>query len=75
MSTQITDDRSQIVNDVPDGRVTPGSVLLAYGLTGTAYQRHFTDDLFHAANGTSGNTYAEMLEMPGVHLVYLAPRD
>jgi hypothetical protein len=32
----------------------PGSVVLVHGVTGTAYQRFFSDGLWHAAGAVNG---------------------
>ena len=51
-----------------------GSVLMAHSETGTAYQRHFADGLYHGTNGDV-LTFAELKAKSPVYLrvVYRAP--
>jgi hypothetical protein len=55
-----------------------GSVLLLHGHTGTAYQRHFSDGLWHAAGqraGLSWSTLHKQSGFSGVLVVYVAPEE
>lgn len=59
-----------------------GSVVLAYGLTGTAYQRLFSDGLFHSAAGGEPVDFAFFTDRADPQgrrapdlLVYVAPEE
>lgn len=62
--------------DLAGPEPTPGSIVLAYGPTGTAYQRFHSDGLYH---GTTGKvlTYDQLLMLDfddrPLLVVYAAP--
>lgn len=58
-----------------DDEPLPGSVVLARGLHGTAWQRHFADGLWYPASHSTGRgrTWAQMLNRRNLVLVYSAP--
>ena len=47
----LTDDSGRRYNDCPLNQPWPGSVVLANGPHGTAWQRHFSDGLWHSTRG------------------------
>lgn len=50
----------------------PGSIVLTQGLHGTAYQRHFSDGLWHSTRGGAPRRWAEITAYRNVVLVYEA---
>jgi hypothetical protein len=52
----------------------PGSIVLSNGPTGTAYQRHHRDGMFHGTNGRMF-TQADLIRYQGAVVVYVAPKD
>lgn len=54
----------------------PGSVVMEYGLHGTAWQRHFNDGKWHSTRGGRALTWEQMLCKRHLWLIYDAePRD
>lgn len=51
----------------------PGSVVLTNGAYGTAWQRYFSDGLWHRVGGGRGRDWAYMLTHRNLVLVYDAP--
>lgn len=51
----------------------PGSVVLSDGEYGTAWQRYFSDDLWHRVGGGRTKDWAELLTKRNLVLVYDAP--
>jgi hypothetical protein len=51
----------------------PGSVVLTMGEFGTAWQRHFSDGLWHRTGGGKPKNWEAMLRQRNVVLVYDAP--
>jgi hypothetical protein len=51
----------------------PASVVLTSGETGTAWQRWFSDGLWHSTRSGGGKTWEWMLAQRNVVLVYDAP--
>lgn len=52
-----------------------GSVVLSGGPHGTAWQRHFSDGLWHRTGGGRGRTWREVMSHRNLVLVYdAAPR-
>lgn len=49
---------------------TYGSVVLVLGPTGTAYQRFFSDGLWHGTNGKV-RTFAELLTIPSSEMIVI----
>lgn len=70
---QITDDRGNFPNHAYDREPEPGSVVLTMGEFGTAWQRHFSDGLWHRTGGGKPKDWAEMLRQRNLVLVYDAP--
>lgn len=48
----------------------PGSVVLSGGPHGTAWQRHFSDGLWHRTGGGRGRTWREVMAHRNLVLVY-----
>lgn len=62
---------------IPANTVTephPGSVVLSDGAWGHAWQRHFSDGLWYPVRGGKGRTWAYMLSLRSLALVYDAAR-
>lgn len=53
---------------------THGSIVLVHGKTGTAFQRMFSDGLWHSVTGRVA-TWPEILVMPNVVMAYNAPEE
>lgn len=51
----------------------PGSVVLTMGEHGTAWQRHFSDGLWHRTGGGRARRWEELLHQRSALLVYDAP--
>jgi hypothetical protein len=51
----------------------PGSVVLSSGEYGTAWQRYFSDGLWHRVGGGRAKTWEDMLRKRNLVLVYDAP--
>jgi len=63
------------MSDLPEPR--PASVVLAYGPTGTAYQRFYSDHLWHSAGGGTPITWEHLkrLSFEPLIVLYSAPSD
>lgn len=48
----------------------PGSLVLVNGNHGTAWQRFFSDELWHSTRGGRAKTWAELLHYRNLVLVY-----
>lgn len=48
----------------------PGSILLTQGSHGTAWQRYFSDELWHRVGGGRARSWDEMLAERNLVLVY-----
>lgn len=48
----------------------PGSVVMTEGEHGTAWQKFFSDGLWHRVGSTQKKTWAQMLEMRNLVVVY-----
>lgn len=72
----VTDDRGNLlVSRSETYEPEPGSVVLAYGLTGRAYQR-WSDGDWHAINTKACWKWYQLLRLPGLVIVYDAePRE
>lgn len=70
---QITDDKGKFPNHAYDREPQPGSVVLSDGEHGTAWQRYFSDGLWHRVGGGKARTWAEVLTKRNLVLVYDAP--
>lgn len=60
----------------PDWEPRRGSVLLSSGQFGTAWQRHFSDGLWHSTRGWAGDqpkTWTQLSRFRNLVLVYDAP--
>ena len=70
--TQVTDDRGNLILEGPDAaEPLPGSVVLTEGEFGTAWQRYFTDGLWHRVGGSgSGKPWSFFLTKRNVMLAY-----
>lgn len=51
----------------------PASIVLVDGEFGTAWQRHFSDGLWHSSRGGKAKTWDEILTHRNVVLAYDAP--
>lgn len=72
---QFTDDQGSIVDpDIELEEPYPGSIVLTNSIHGTAYQRLFSDGLWHSAHSRVGFTWEDMLGERNLFLVYDAPR-
>lgn len=70
----VTDTRGNLLLADSEGEEPlPGSVVLINGEYGTAWQRHFSDGLWHRTGGGRAKTWAEMLWHRNLVLVYDAP--
>lgn len=71
---RLTDDRGSLT---PWGEEIieplPGSIVLTNGMHGTAYQRLFSDGLWHSAHSRIGFTWKDMLGERNLLLAYDAP--
>lgn len=70
---QITDDRGRLIGtdwEGEDNNPLPGSVVLAEGVHGTAWQRHFNDGLWHSTRGGRPITWADILRKRNLWLAY-----
>jgi len=61
--------------ELPEPR--PASVVLAYGRTGTAYQRFYSDHLWHAAGGLRPLSWENLnrLSIEPLIVIYSAPPE
>lgn len=67
----ITDDRGKtLVPWLPEEEPLPGSVVLRQGLHGTAFQKFFSDGLWHPTVGTHALTWTQLLTERNLVLVY-----
>lgn len=67
----ITDTKGvPILRNDPLSEPHPGSVVLTDGEFGTAWQRHFADNLWHSTRGHTPKTWAQMLTKRNLVLVY-----
>lgn len=69
----LTDDRGRLL--VPEEEAyepLPGSIVLGRGPHGTAWQRYFSDGLWHSVNGAVRN-WEQMLRERQVLIVHDAP--
>lgn len=73
----ITDARRKLLLPKDDcTEPEPGSIVLVKGIYGTAWQRFFSDGLWHSVRGGRPRTWEEILTEDRVVLVYDAePRD
>lgn len=70
----VTDARGRpLLSDEENDEPLPGSVLLSNGEHGTAWQRYFSDGLWHRVGGGRAKTWPEMLTKRRLVLVYDAP--
>lgn len=51
----------------------PGSVVLTDGIHGTAWQRFFSDGLWHPTRGGGSKAWEKLLQRRNVVMVYEAP--
>lgn len=70
---QITDDRGRFPNHAYDRQPLPGSVILTDGEHGTAWQRFFSDGLWHRVDSKAVRTWESLLRKRNVVLIYDAP--
>lgn len=70
---QITDSRGKFPNHAYDREPLPSSVVLTNGEHGTAWQRYFTDGLWHRVGGGRARGWDELLAQRNLVLVYDAP--
>lgn len=70
---QITDTRGAFPNHAYDRQPEPGSVVLSGGEHGTAWQRYFSDGMWHRVGGGKARTWTELLAKRNLVLVYDAP--
>jgi len=68
---QLTNDRREVVGE---DDLTFGTIVVSHGLSGTAYQRFFSDGLFHGTNGKV-KTVHQMLAEPDVYVVHTPPSE
>lgn len=69
--TTMTDHRGTVL--VPEDQrfePEPGSIVLTEGLHGTAWQRHFSDGLWHSTRGGRPQTWAFLMSKRNLVLVY-----
>lgn len=67
----VTDDRGHNLLPEDEGfEPLPGSIVLTEGLFGTAWQRFFSDGLWHRAGSGGTATWQELLSRRNVVLVY-----
>lgn len=50
-----------------------GSIVLTEGLTGTAWQRHHSDGMWHSSRGGRPRRWIELLTRPWLVVVFVAP--
>lgn len=72
---QVTDTYGTLLLDDPGdpGEPLPGSVVLTNGEYGTAWQRYFSDGLWHRVGGGRALFWADLLTKRNLVLVYDAP--
>jgi hypothetical protein len=71
----VTDDRGRMLLDDPGdpGEPLPGSVVLTNGEYGTAWQRYFSDRMWHRVGGGRAVFWADLIRKRNLVLVYDAP--
>ena len=69
----VTDDQRRVMIPDPDIEPERGSIIMTHGDWGTAYQRFFSDGLWHRVGGGGGRTWDWVLRQRSVRLVYDAP--
>jgi hypothetical protein len=67
-----------LANPTPQDEPPHGSVVLLNGVTGTAWQRHYTDGLWHSTAHAVPYTWANLLDTRavranGIHVIHRAP--
>lgn len=68
----MTDDKGVVIaSDATEP--LPGSVVMTEGCFGTAWQRYFSDGLWHRVGSKASRTWAQMLNQRNLVLVYDAP--
>lgn len=67
----LTDARGSRMPDIEDtSEPLPGSIIMTEGMHGTAWQRWFTDGLWHRTGSTQKKDWAYLLAKRNVVLVY-----
>jgi hypothetical protein len=69
----ITDERGQPIMHNADEQPRPGSVVLTNGEYGTAWQRYFSDSLWHRTGGGRPRPWWWLVQQRNLVLVYDAP--
>lgn len=74
---EVTDEAGNLMLDEDQSHEPhPASVVLVNGPTGTAWQRYFSDGLWHSVRGGRGRTWTEMLERQrNMILIFDAPKE
>lgn len=72
----LTDDRGKrlLTEDNFGYEPMPGSIVMTEGQHGTAWQRHFNDEMWHSTVGRQVVRWEQLLERRSVVLVYDAPK-
>jgi len=67
----LTDDRGRpLLPESDQYEPLPGSIVLLDGRHGTAWQRHFSDGLWHCAGRAAPKTWEQIITKRNVVLVY-----
>jgi len=61
--------KDQMMGDIPEIEPIEGSVVMAHGKTGTAFQRWHSDGEWHGTNGLTVS-WQNLQESYGITLVY-----
>lgn len=69
----MTDARGAVLMRVDEDEPLPGSVVLTEGQHGSAWQRFFSDGLWHPVRGGGPRTWEHLLTKRNLVLVYDAP--
>lgn len=69
----LTDGRGKTIPDVDLDEPLPGSIVMHHGEYGTAWQRYFSDGMWHRVGGGACKDWEWLLTKRNLVLVYDAP--